>query len=115
MNTGQRVKELREKNRIKQIELAEHLGITSASMSAIENGKTNPAYETLIRISEYFGVSTDYLIMGKEKETLSEREQEIIEMLREDNKLNEAINKALEAKKKAINYIVDNYSNLKAA
>ena len=42
------------------------LNISRETLSYYENGKRSPDIKMLIRLSEYFGVSIDYLITGKE-------------------------------------------------
>lgn len=45
--------------------IAQDLGISWSAMAYYKSGKTLPATEVLIRIADYFGVSTDYLL-GRE-------------------------------------------------
>lgn len=40
--------------------------ITSATVSNIENGKNNPSAEITIALSNFFNVSTDWILTGKE-------------------------------------------------
>ena len=42
------------------------LSISREALSYYENGKRNPDLSMLVRLSEYFGVSIDYLITGKD-------------------------------------------------
>lgn len=51
---------------INQEQLAEQLHVTRQAVSNWETGKTQPDIETLTRIAEYFGVSVERLIYGKE-------------------------------------------------
>ena len=46
--------------------VAKHIGASSGSVTAWKNG-TVPRLPTLTKISEYFGVSTDYLVGKEEK------------------------------------------------
>lgn len=111
MNPGQRIKNLREAKNINQTTLAQTLGISSAALSAIEKGKNNPNYETLIGISNFFKVSIDYILTGKEELTgIADDELEILAILREDNALKKAVIKATNLRKKALNDLVD-YKN----
>lgn len=106
MNIGQQIQDLREKKNMKQGVLAKLIGISSASMSAIENGKNKPTYENLIAISNIFEVSIDFLLTGKKQiDTLTEEEQQILEMIREDKELKTSIVAALNFKKKVIDYL----------
>ena len=42
------------------------LNISREALSYYENGKRSPDIQMLLRLSEYFNVSVDYLITGKE-------------------------------------------------
>jgi len=57
-----RLYELRQAKDITQQRLAIDLGIDQTSISSYECGKYYPTIEVLIKIAEYFGVSTDYLL-----------------------------------------------------
>jgi transcriptional regulator with XRE-family HTH domain len=104
VNIGQQIQELREKKGINQSTLAKSLGISSASMSAIEKGKNKPTYETLIAISDIFDVSIDYLLTGrKQTDSISEEEQKMLDVIRKDKELRDSINAVINFKKKAIN------------
>ena len=59
---SERIKQLRVGMNVTQNALAEHLGITRTQVSDIENGKTTTSIERLCVLSDYFGVSADYLL-----------------------------------------------------
>lgn len=65
------IKLLRTEKGINQEQLAEHLHVTRQAVSSWETGKTQPDIETLTKMAEYFGVSVEQMIYGKEysKET----------------------------------------------
>jgi transcriptional regulator with XRE-family HTH domain len=106
MKTGERIKKLRKECGWNQTELAEKVGMTFGGIASIEQGKSDGSISALIKLSEVFNVSLDYLITGKETErTISESEQKVIEILREDSALRDALNEAIEVKKKVINYL----------
>lgn len=44
----------------------EHAGITSAALSQYVLGRARPRFETLCLLADFFGVTLDFLIMGKE-------------------------------------------------
>ena len=56
------LKELRLEKAISQAKLAEILGLTQDSISLWEKGKSLPATPYLIKLADFFGVSTDYLL-----------------------------------------------------
>lgn len=57
-----RLKELREKKKISQLQLALALNMNQNSISRYENGKRQVDYGSLIAIADYFDVSIDYLL-----------------------------------------------------
>ncbi|MCQ6287985.1 MULTISPECIES: helix-turn-helix domain-containing protein [Bacillus cereus group] len=59
---SQRLKELRKSKKISMRQLGEVLGVKQTSISNWENVGTEPDYTTLVRIANYFDVSTDYLL-----------------------------------------------------
>lgn len=63
---GQRIKERRKILNMTQRQLAESLGLTAQHISAIEQDKWSPSLAVLPGMAEALGVSTDYLLSGKE-------------------------------------------------
>lgn len=59
---AQRLKTLRKEKGLKQSELAQALNVTQRKISYWENGQLEPDLLTLWKISNYFGVSIDFLI-----------------------------------------------------
>lgn len=57
-----RIKELRQENKYTQETLAAKAGINQTALSRIECGLTIPDADLLIRLSDIFQVSTDYLL-----------------------------------------------------
>lgn len=57
-----RLKTLRKEKELSQKQLAEILNTTNSSICDWESGRAEPNIEMLIRISEFFGVSVDYLL-----------------------------------------------------
>lgn len=57
-----RLKELRKKRNVSQLKLALDLNMNQNTISRYENLEREADYETLIRFSDYFGVSLDYLL-----------------------------------------------------
>ncbi len=60
------LKEIRKKKRYSQLKVAMDLCISREAISYYENGKRSPDVNTLVLFSNYFNVSIDYLITGKE-------------------------------------------------
>ena len=57
-----RIKNLREDRDLRQIDVAEAVGIDQRSLSNYETGKTNPDSETIVKLASFFGVTCDYLL-----------------------------------------------------
>ncbi len=64
-NFGKILKELRTEKELSQKEFGEKLGFCNQSISFWESGRREPDFDTLILISDFFGVSTDYLLGRK--------------------------------------------------
>ena len=60
---------LRKRAGYSQEELAEKMGVTRQSVSKWESAQSIPDIEKIIKISELFGVSTDYLLKDNIEET----------------------------------------------
>ena len=56
-----RLKELREKAGLSQAEFAKKLSVSQSAVGMWETGKRLPEHDTLLRIAQFFHVSTDYL------------------------------------------------------
>ena len=57
-----KIAELRKEKRMTQTSLAMRLNVTQNMISFYESGKNEPSISTLIKMSEVFGVSVDYII-----------------------------------------------------
>ena len=51
-------------------ELGAEIGVAESTISQYETGKRQPDYETLLKLSEYFGVSVDCLLGRDTKERI---------------------------------------------
>lgn len=63
------LREIRRARGYSQLKVAMDLNITREALSYYETGKRNPDLQMLLLLSEYFDVSIDYLITGKEFHT----------------------------------------------
>lgn len=61
--------ELCNKKNMKPNQVGKQLGISSASFTKWKNGST-PTVDALMKLSEYFNVSIDYLVYGQSPATL---------------------------------------------
>ena len=62
------LREIRRKKKLNQQRAALDLNITREALFHYENGRRDPSLAMLVRMSEYFNVSIDYLITGHEFE-----------------------------------------------
>ncbi|NQI71156.1 helix-turn-helix transcriptional regulator [Streptococcus suis] len=65
---AQQIKKLRTGQNLSQDDLAEKLYISRQAVSKWENGEATPDIDKLVQLAEIFGVSLDYLVLGKEPE-----------------------------------------------
>ena len=59
---NERIKQLRQGKGMTQVDLANELGVSKQCVSNWENDYIQPSIEMLIKLAEYFKVSTDYLL-----------------------------------------------------
>ena len=83
MEINERVFHLLDKQHKKAKELALFIGISASSVSAWKTEKSFPSSKHIIRISEFFNVSLEYLLSGIDNENaeseLSTDEKELLE------------------------------------
>lgn len=60
-----RIKELRELNKLTQLELANKINVKEQTISNYEAGKRQPSFEILLNLANVLGTSLDYLV-GKD-------------------------------------------------
>lgn len=64
---GSKIKAARVEKKFTQEQVAEALGVSRQTISNWENGKSYPDIISVIKMSECYGVSLDYLLKGEEK------------------------------------------------
>jgi len=93
---GTKLRKLRDQNGLKQINVARNLQIGNKTLSDYERDRSEPDINTLLKISKYYKVSTDFLIgnnlyvqtefqltLYKEVENLTEsQKQDLLEMVK---------------------------------
>ena len=62
--SGARIRELRIAKNLTQDDLAEHMNVSHGYISFIESGKRGCSVDVLIALSNLFGVSIDYIVLG---------------------------------------------------
>lgn len=80
---------LRKKNGWSQEELAEKLGVTRQSISKYEGAQSIPDLDKILKLSEIFGVTTDYLI----KDELEEEEYAPSQMQENESESDRSVHK----------------------
>ena len=63
---GNRIFTLRTNAKLSQEKLAEKLGVSHRHLGDLERGSSNGSVKILIDIAEYFHVSMDYLLLGRD-------------------------------------------------
>ena len=86
MAIGNRLYNLRKEKNVSQEELANALDVSRQTISKWETGESTPDFNKICPLCEYFGITTDELIAGK---------QNIIEAKKEDKKAKFARNLAI--------------------
>ena len=77
MNLSDRIQYLRKARGISQEGLAEKLGVSRQAVSKWESEQSMPDLDKIISMSDYFEVTTDYLLKGIEPVVQKEEEQSI--------------------------------------
>lgn len=62
--TGKRIRSLRKERDIPLYKAAGDLNVNEQHLGRVERGERNPSLDFLLSISEYYSVSTDYLLKG---------------------------------------------------
>ena len=65
---GSRIRSLRMKSGLTQIQLADRIYISESYIALIEADKRNPSMEIVGKIADFFCVTSDYLIRGEKTE-----------------------------------------------
>ena len=60
--TGTIIKELRERNKMTQLQLADKLGVTDKTISKWETGTSDPSTSNLFALAKLYGVSVEELL-----------------------------------------------------
>ena len=77
VQVARRVRSQRQTLKLTQQELAQEAGVTHQHVSRIEGGHAVPSLELLVKLSRRLGVSTDYLLTGKQTTPLGVAETAI--------------------------------------
>lgn len=79
----ERIQALFTDNAEKPAQVFHKLGIPKNALSIWKTGKANPSSDAIVKISDYFSVSTDYLLTGKlQSSDLYSDEIELLQLYR---------------------------------
>lgn len=67
--SGERIRQLRIQNGYTQEKLAREIDIDRSLLSYVEAGKRGCSVDLLVRLSDFFNVSLDMIVLGKETNT----------------------------------------------
>jgi len=71
-----RIRELRAKASLRQIDVAKATGIDQKTLSNYETEKTYPDSYSLIRLADFFDVTIDYLVCRDDGKAIFDKKQE---------------------------------------
>ncbi len=97
-----RVKELREKSGLSMDQLATKLNVTKSRVNMWENNGTVPRMDVLVKLANYFNVTTDYLLGNDDTSNISHENSKLSSLQRNLGKLNEADLEKAEGMLKAV-------------
>ncbi len=80
MTMGERLKFLRQARGLKQKEVATSLGLTQSSVANYETNFRKPPYDALIKLADFYGVATDFILRGTVPFTQGESKTDIREI-----------------------------------
>lgn len=89
MTFAERLRITRKECKLTQKEAAKALGITEGAYCSYEKGKREPNLEKLVKLSNLFDVSVDFLLninKYKKDAELNQTEQKLLEIFRQLNK-----------------------------
>lgn len=64
MTLGERIKELRKSYNLSQVDFGKRIGVSGATISTSESGKTTPDEQTIRAICSEFNINRDWLVDG---------------------------------------------------
>lgn len=65
---GSRIRFLRGEKSISQAKLAQQIAVSSGNVGEWETGRSKPGADALMALSNFFEVSTDWILTGKESQ-----------------------------------------------
>ena len=78
MSFGSRIKDLRKKFNLSQVDLGKGIGVSGTTISQYESNLRFPNQKTLVKLCRYMHVSSDYLLGLSEKKATSSDADKIV-------------------------------------
>ncbi len=82
MKFSDKLRMLIEERNLTQKQVALDLNVAASTMGGYVQGSSEPDFDTLIKIAEYFNVSTDYLLGRLSDGTVDASEEELLRVYR---------------------------------
>jgi len=89
MEFSERLKTLRKKAQLTQVDVAEKLGISQPAYASWERGVKKPTQENLVKIAKLFNVSVDTLVSNDKTDDIDLSEVELLFRTTSDGMSNE--------------------------
>ena len=79
-----RIQDLMKKHNVNATTLTTKTGLAKSAISDWKSERSKPSTDAVLKIAEFFGVSTDYILLGKESDNnLNDIELELLELFRQ--------------------------------
>ena len=75
MSIAERLQELRKQSGYSQEQVAEMLGLSRQAISKWESGQGKPEIDNIVKLTEIYNVSADYILLGTEKVSVPEKKE----------------------------------------
>ena len=62
VDCSEKLRLLREERHLTQLQVANKIGVSKATISAYETASKAPSLEVIVRLARFYGVSVDYLV-----------------------------------------------------
>jgi transcriptional regulator with XRE-family HTH domain len=91
----ERILNLMKERDVTAAQLTREIALTNGLVSQWKKGLQNPSTEAVIKIADYFGVTTDWLLTGKEPVKKNVDEMSMSELIKNNSELTEEGKKLL--------------------
>lgn len=62
MSLGNNIRAVRKEKKLSQVELGKAVGVSRSTIANWENGRTSPATTYILKLANFFNITTDYLL-----------------------------------------------------